>query len=199
MFVTAVAAAVILTDVADALDFSTCGKRQYTARERRCSDDKNYLQIYNITTNAPFDPTINKHYFYRNQKTSFCIAGKASGITAPVPSLQSAVHSVGYLFIVPVRQSHCGVEKDACKVMKPECGTLGPHALYPGQDFCACLELTIPNFARAGIDVTVTYNLLGVDGELDGKCEKEQDSAKLRSKRKEKILCMQLDGIIKEK
>ena len=28
---------------------------------------------------------------------------------------------------------------------------------------------------------------------------KFQDSAKLRSKRKEKILCMQLDGIIKEK
>ena len=24
------------------------------------------------------------------------------------------------------------------------------------------------------IDVTVKYNLLGVDGELDGKCEKEQ-------------------------
>ena len=36
MFLTAV---VILTDAADALDFSTCGKRQYTARERRCSDD----------------------------------------------------------------------------------------------------------------------------------------------------------------
>ena len=116
-----------------------------------------------------------------------------------MPSLQSAVHSVGYLFIVPVGQSHCGLERDACKVMKPECGTLGPHALYPGQDFCACLELTIPNFAWAGIDVTVTYNLLGVDGELDGECETEQDAAKLRSKGKEKILCIQLDGIIKDK
>ena len=123
-----------------------------------------------------------------------------------MPSLQVAVHSVGFLFIVPVRQSHCNVERDACKVMKPPCGStgLGPHALYPGQEVCACIEAKIPNYARAGvsyrdmlflpksflvqfvqvcwdcdliyfqIDVTVTFNLLGVDGELDGKCEKEQ-------------------------
>ena len=70
-----------------------------------------------------------------------------------MPSLQNAVHSVGYLFIVPVKQSHCNIEKDACKVMQPKCGSLGlgPHALYPGQDFCACTEMQIPNYARAGV------------------------------------------------
>lgn len=200
ILVTAVATATILTDAtADAFDLSRCERRQYEARARRCKDDKNYLEIYNMTTNAPFDPTINRHNFYRNQKTSFCISGRATGITAPVPSLQVAVHSVGFLFIVPVRQSHCNVERDACKVMKPPCGStgLGPHALYPGQEVCACIEAKIPNYARAGIDVTVTFNLLGVDGELDGKCEKEQDNAKLRAKRKEKLLCMELNGIIK--
>ena len=106
--------------------------------------------------------------FVLGKETIHELSGKASGITAPVPSLQSAVHSVGYLFIVPVRQSHCGVEKDACKVMKPECGTLGPHALYPGQDFCACLELTIPNFARAGVSPELGELLykIGSQGEL---------------------------------
>ena len=70
-----------------------------------------------------------------------------------MPSLQVAVHSVGFLFIVPVRQSHCNVERDACKVMKPPCGStgLGPHALYPGQEVCACIEAKIPNYARAGV------------------------------------------------
>merc|ERR1711941_152208 len=56
-----------------------------------------------------------------------------------------------------------------------------------------------PQLCPGRIDVTVTFNLLGVDGELDGKCEKEQDNAKLRAKRKEKLLCMELNGIIKEK
>ena len=79
------------------------------------------------------------------------ISGKATGITQPVPSLQNSVNSVAYLFIVPVSQSHCNIQRDACKVMLPECGTLGPHALYPGQDMCACLDLTIPNYAWAGV------------------------------------------------
>ena len=85
------------------------------------------------------------------KETINVISGKATGITAPVPALQNAVHSVGYLFIVPVSQSHCNIKKDACKVMKPKCGSLGPHGLYPGQDFCACMELKIPNYARAGV------------------------------------------------
>ena len=46
MLVTAVVAATILTDTADALDFSTCGKRQYTARERRCKDDSELTAIW---------------------------------------------------------------------------------------------------------------------------------------------------------
>lgn len=48
MFVTAVAA--ILTDAtAEALDFSTCGKRQYVARERRCKDDSKLSTIVSCT------------------------------------------------------------------------------------------------------------------------------------------------------
>ena len=73
-----------------------------------------------------------------------------------MPSLQNAVHSVGYLFIVPVWQQHCGVEKDACNIMLPKCGSNGPHALYPGQDYCGCLELTIPDYARAGVRLRST-------------------------------------------
>ena len=46
MLVTAVVAATILTEAADALDFSTCGKRQYTARERRCKDDSELTAIW---------------------------------------------------------------------------------------------------------------------------------------------------------
>ena len=87
-----------------------------------------------------------------------------------MPSLQNAVHSVGYLFIMPVKQSHCNIEKDACKVMQPKCGSLGlgPHALYPGQDFCACTEMQIPNYARAGVSREVGIVLVSAGGLVTG-------------------------------
>ncbi len=47
--------------------------------------------------------------------------------------------------------------------------------------------------------MTITYNLLGIDGPYDGGCEAEQSIEGLRSKNKYKLFCNKMEGIIRER
>ncbi len=112
----------------------------------------NLLEIYNITTNAPWDASLRKHVFYRYEKTVFCMSGRATGITEPVQSLQGALHSLSYVVVIPVKLDHCDIQKDACQVISPPCGSHKEgFAIVPGQDFCLCGELQVPDYAVPGV------------------------------------------------
>jgi len=108
-------------------------------------------------------------------------------IPLPITSLKNSAH--GKIVIgpvaVPLPVEFCDLQLDGCPGSTPSCG-----AITDGDNVQFCSSLTVP-VASPDVDVEVTWKVLREEVS-DPTCEKEYSLAKLQSKGKLPLVCINI-------
>merc|ERR1712061_268065 len=113
--------------------------------------------------------------------------------------MQSAAFGDLHLGQLPIMSPFCDIDKNPCTNMKPACKP-GNAVLVPGQEFCACSNIVVPNSALPGLDVDVSWIWMSMESEPNkSECEVQRGTEQLAGKGKKKVICIKIPTVIRNK
>jgi len=177
--------------------------RLYRTKYEVCKGDNNskseLFELMNVSMSAPYDSGVGRHVLWRNHQVQICLTGKATTLTKEVAFMQSAAFGDVYFAQFPITSPFCDIDKNPCTYMKPACKP-GSAALMPGQEFCSCSNIAVPNSALPGLYVDVSWIWMSTESEPPkSECEIQHGTEQLAGKGKKKIICIKIPTVIRNK